>query len=391
MKIRLATQKDKEGVYKTIGYCFNSSQSTIKENINNTDYNTYEQFIVALDDEESKIESVVSVVPFEVFFEGKKVNFGGIAGVSSLPENRGGGNIAGIMAYALNYMKEKNMILSGLGPFAFQFYRKFGYEWCYTWQLVTIPIDDLKNFPAAFTYKQLFKDEADIVEKFRNEINQKINGPIIRDERIINDKWNYYLSSNSHVYAAYNEQNEMVSYMVFHQEGREIKVSEMYFKDEISRQYLLNFLYRHRSMVDKVELVLTTDDEIRNILPTPRIQYWHWPNKMGRVVMVKEALELLNIEEPFETSYNLKVNDSLADWNNKTFHICCVNGHLVVEETNDPEDFEITIQRLSQITLGHLSAKDAVKLNLIKVNNENKLKALYKTFTKRTTMLWQEF
>ncbi len=390
MIIRLANEKDREGVYKTIGYCFNNNQSSINHNIQYGDYNKYEQFIVALDDNEN-VESVTSVVPFQVYFEGKKVNFGGIAGVSSLPENRGSGNIAGIISYALKYMKEKNMILSGLGPFAFQFYRKFGYEWCYTWQLVTIPIDDLKNFPAATTYKQLFEEDAFIVEEFRNEVNQKVNGPILRDERIIHDKWASYTSSNSHVYAAYNDHHEMVSYMVFSQSGREIKVSEMYFKDEISRQYLLNFLYRHRSMVDKVELTLMTDDEIRNILPSPRINYWHWPNKMGRVVMVKEALELLNIEDCFEDSYNLKVLDLHADWNNKTFNISCQNGHLIVKETNEPEDFEISIQRLSQITLGHLSAKEAVKYNFIKILNQNKTKLLYKSFSKRTTMLWQEF
>ena len=389
MKFRLANENDRKAVYETIGYCFNTHEDGIKNNIENGPLNKYEQFIVAENDN-NEVESVFSIVPFDVFFEGEIVKFGGVAGVSSLPEHRGAGNITGLFKYALQYMKDNNMILSGLGPFAYQYYRMYGYEWTYTWQLVNIKINDLKGFKAASKYKKLTRENAEEFENFRNECNKKINGPIIRDERIINEKWNHYKNSVSHVYAAY-ENDEIVSMMVYKQEGREIKVSEMYFKNETARQYLLNFLYRHRSMTDSVELVLAVDDEIRNILPTPRLNYWHWPNKMGRVVMVKEALELLKLEESFEGSYVIKVNDEHAPWNNKNFKLSCNNERLVVNECEEKEDFEVSIQRLSQLVLGHVSGKEAIKLELIKVNNQEKEKLLKKTFSKRTTMLWQEF
>ena len=389
MKFRLANENDRKAVYETIGYCFNTHEDAIKNNIENGPLNKYEQFIVAENDN-NEVESVFSIVPFNVYFEGEIVKFGGVAGVSSLPENRGAGNITGLFKFALQYMKDNNMILSGLGPFAYQYYRMYGYEWTYTWQLVNIKINDLKGFKAASKYKKLTRENAEEFENFRNECNKKINGPIIRDERIINEKWNHYKNSVSHVYAAY-ENDEIVSMMVYKQEGREIKVSEMYFKNETARQYLLNFLYRHRSMTDSVELVLAVDDEIRNILPTPRLNYWHWPNKMGRVVMVKEALELLKLEECFEGSYVIKVNDEHAPWNNKNFKLSCNNERLVVNECEEKEDFEVSIQRLSQLVLGHVSGKEAIKLELIKVNNQEKEKLLKKTFSKRTTMLWQEF
>lgn len=389
MKIRLATNKDKKQIYETMGYCFNTPRQAILNNIENGNLES-ERMIVATDDNDD-VKSLVSIVPFKVNFEGKVVGFGGAAGVSSLPENRGEGNIANLFTFALTYMKEHNMILSGLGPFAFQYYRKFGYEWCYTWQLVTIGIDDLKSFKPAPKYKRFFKEDASIVEEFRNRITSKMNGPIVRDEKIIEDKWNHYFASNSYVYGALNENDELVSYMVYKQEGREIKVSEMYFTNETSRQYLLNFLYRHRSMTDKVELVLTVDDEIRNIIPTPRINYWNWPNKMGRVVMVKEALELMNIEDEFNDPFTIKVNDAQADWNNKTFKISCKNHSLIVEESTDTADFEVSIQRLSQLILGHISGKQALDFEFLTVNNSAKEPLIKKTFTKRTTMLWQEF
>ena len=390
MKIRLATEKDRVGVYEAIGYCFNSDRGTIDNNIKNGTLNKHEQFIVTVD-ENDDVLSTFSIVPFNINFEGKSVKFGGIAGVSSLPEHRGQGNITAMFEVALNHMKENGVILSGLGPFAFQYYRMMGYEWCFTWQLVSIPIEHLKGFSAAYKYKEIRRENAQELEDFRNKCNKNINGPVIRDQHLIHEKWNQYTNERKRVYAALNENDEIVSAMVYNQEGREIKVSELYFTTETSRQYLLNFLYRHRSMTDSVELIVTTDDEVRNILPTPRIKYWHWPYNMGRVVVVKDALEMLNIKETFEGSYTLKVNDKLANWNNKTFKISCKDNKLSVFECDDPADFEISIQRLSQIVFGHISAEEALKMELIKVNNTEAILSLKKTFTKRTTMLWQAY
>lgn len=390
MKIRLATEKDRVGVYEAIGYCFNSDRGSIDNNIKNGTLNKHEQFIVTVNENE-EVLSTFSIVPFNINFEGKSVKFGGIAGVSSLPEHRGEGNIRSMFEFALSHMKDNNVILSGLGPFAFQYYRMMGYEWCFTWQLVSVPIDHLKSFPSAYKYKEIRRENAGELENFRNKCNKKINGPVIRDEHLIQEKWNQYTNERKRVYAALNEKEEIVSAMVYHQEGREIKVSELYFTSETSRKYLLNFLYRHRSMTDSVELIITTDDEIRNVLPTPRIKYWHWPYNMGRVVMVKEALELLNIENNYEGSYTIKVNDSLASWNNKTFKLYCKDNKLIVSECDEPADFEISIQRLSQLVFGHIGAKEAINMELITINTPSLIPLLINTFTKRTTMLWQAY
>lgn len=390
MKIRLAQEADRRGVYEAMGYCFNNDLNSIENNIKNGDYNKHEQFVVALNDKEEVI-STFAVIPFNMYFEGNVIRFGGIGGVSSLPEHRGEGNISSMFEFSLKYMKDNNMIFSALGPFAFQFYRKMGYEWCYTWQLVSIPINDLKSFPAAPIYRELKEANAKEFNDFRNEVISKMNGPVVRDERLSKEKWDQYKNSRSRVYAACNEKNEILAAMVYHQEGREIKVSELYFKEEIGRQYLLNFLYRHRSMTDSVELIITTDDEVRNILPTPRIKYWHWAYMQGRIVVVEDFLNLIKIEDDFIGSFTIKVNDALASWNNKTFEVESVNNKLCVKESTKEADFEISIQRLSQVAIGHLSGKEALKLNLVKVNNLSKTKLFEKAFSKRTTMLWQAF
>ena len=143
-------------------------------------------------------------------------------------------------------------------------------------------------------------------------------------------------------------------------------------------------------MTEKVELVLHVDDEIRNILPSPRISYWHWPNKMGRVVLVEEALKLLNIKNSFD-NFSIKINDDLAPWNNQTFNVSCVNDKVDVSCVNSLADFEMDINRFSQLIYGHIDASQAIKLNFVKINNKTKIRDFEKLFYKKTTMLWQEF
>ena len=145
MKIRFANENDKAGIYKTMGYCFNTPYNSIKNNIENGSFAKNEKFVVAVDDN-NDIKSLFAIIDYNTYFEGKIAKMAGIAGVSSLPENRGEGNIEDLFKFALKYMNDNDFIFSALGPFAFQYYRKFGYEWCYTWQLVSIPIEDLKNF-----------------------------------------------------------------------------------------------------------------------------------------------------------------------------------------------------------------------------------------------------
>ena len=90
--IKIATEKERSAVYKTMGYCFNWSEDSINNNIENGSYNKYEEFVVSLNDKE-ELESVFAIIPYDVYFEEKVIKFGGIGGVSSLPENRGAGNI----------------------------------------------------------------------------------------------------------------------------------------------------------------------------------------------------------------------------------------------------------------------------------------------------------
>lgn len=388
MGVRLANDKDKKSLFSIMGYSFNSGNRDIEYNISRTDYDLNGWLV---NEENNIVTSAVKINEFDMMFDGKPVKMGGVGGVCSAPEYRNNGGVKNILTYSLNYMREKGIYFSALGPFAYEFYRKYGWEWGFTYQLVNIPVNHLKDFPLAAKYVPLTKDDNALIESFRLKYIKNINGPVIRSENMCNDRWGTFYNNFTHTYASYDENDNITAIAFFRIDGKVLRCEELYFLKEIGRQHMLRFFFSHRSQVDEVELQLLRDDDIRTILPTPRIRFWEWANMMVRVIDVKAALELLNSFIPFKENLYIKVIDEQAEWNHKTFKIKNNKNNINVEISNYRPDFEITIQRLSQLILGFTSGKQAVKLDHLKVLNEKKLNAFYCLFQKKSTMIWQPF
>lgn len=389
MSILLATEKDHDEIIKVMATCFDWNVEDMLKERKNIPINNHEQFFV-YKNENNEIESLLSVVSFDAFYEGNVVKYGGIAGVSTLPQYRKKGNIRKIMEKAIEYMYENNMIISGLGPFKFEFYRQFGYEWCYDFQIINCKLDYLKDFKKADSYKTFTYKSANIVERFRNKIICDVNGAIYRDDHFIKQQWDKYKSKRSKVIGAYYN-HKLVSYMIINFQKDTIKVDEMYYQDESSRQYLLGYLSKYIGKYEKVEFLLQIQDNLRTILPSPRITTWRWPNMMGRIIDVKKVLELYKVNRPFKKDFNMKVVDYMNLHNNKTFNISYENNKLIVKETDEKDDICININRLSQLLFGFLSAKELIEIGEINISNKSTIPLIESLFTKRKTMIWQEF
>ena len=388
--IRLAKPEDKERYYTMLSYCFNMGNASIENNVNK-DYFPMDEIIV--NEVNGEISSSVHVVPFMMHFDHKTYPMGGIAGVSSFPESRDHGGIKEILTYSLQYMKEKGMIFSALGPFSFEFYSKYGWEWGFVFQKLKLPIQDLAKTKKAHHYQSLSKKDDEIVNLFRKQYACKFNGSIDFSLSIRENRWQNFYQNFTHCYAAYDDSNQIEAIAFFRIENRILICDELYFLSETGRQHMLHLFYTHRSQVDQVELLLPKDDNIRATLPNPRIQYWEWANMMFRVVCVKEALQAMQLKENNKGKLRLKVHDAQADWNNQIFELIIENNHLIVTELKKQSsyDFEMDIQRLSQLILGFIDGKEALQLELVTCKNVRKEPLFNKIFQKRPTMLWHMF
>lgn len=389
MTVRIAKQEDKRAYYTMLSYCFNMGNSNTENNVQNANFPHDEVLVNEID---GTVTQCVHVVPFDMNFEGKSYKMGGIAGVSSMPEHRDQGGIKDILVQSLSYMKERGMIFSALGPFSFEFYRKYGWEWGFTFQKLKFPISAIAKTPKAKKYVQLTQEDDELVNNFRNEFIKKINGSIYHTEKIRNERWQRFNSQFVHCYASYDDNNQVEAIAFFKIEGRTLNCEEFFFKNETARQHMLHFFYVHRSQVDEIELQLLPSDNFRTLLPSPRIQYWEWANMMFRVVVVEEAFRAMNLNQKLNGKFRLKVIDSQADWNDGIFDIQIQKGKLEISKSNSKNyDFEISIQRLSQLILGFMSGKEAIDLETVLVKNENKKALFMELFTKRPTMLWLMF
>jgi len=109
---------------------------------------------------------------------------------------------------------------------------------------------------------------------------------------------------------------------------------------------------------------------------------WEWANMMFRVVVAKDAFKAMKINPKAKGKFRLKVNDLQAPWNHQVFELIAENGTLDVKEWGNAKayDFEVSIQRLSQLVLGFMSGEEAIQLEVVNIKNQNKIELLKKEF-----------
>ena len=79
-------------------------------------------------EEDGDVRASAAVLPLEVFVDGRPVPMGGIAAVATDPAYRRRGFAGELMRDVLRTMREREMHLSLLHPFAQVFYRAYGWE-----------------------------------------------------------------------------------------------------------------------------------------------------------------------------------------------------------------------------------------------------------------------
>lgn len=71
--------------------------------------------------EEGELSAELTLLPLQVYVQGKAVSMGGIAGVATWPENRRQGLVAKLLSHTLQTMNESGHTLSFLHPFLIPF------------------------------------------------------------------------------------------------------------------------------------------------------------------------------------------------------------------------------------------------------------------------------
>ncbi|KOP68657.1 acetyltransferase [Bacillus sp. FJAT-18019] len=259
------------------------------------------------------LQAKLTIIPLQIYMQGRTINMGGIAGVATWPENRRQGHVNTLLKHALQEMKSKGQTISCLHPFSVPFYRKFGWEVYAEYKKYIIPIN---NFPRKVTVEgRLVRDVHDIptLSDMYQVYASNYNGMLVRDE-----VWwtRSVLTDEVHSVVYYSAEGQATGYALYHLKDKELVCDEFVFFNETARSALWTFFGNHDSRIEQVTMkMVPVDDQLPFILPEPRIIQEVVPYFMARIVDLKSFIEAYAFEPHHEAVITLAVEDSAAPWN----------------------------------------------------------------------------
>ncbi|BBH23454.1 GNAT family acetyltransferase [Paenibacillus baekrokdamisoli] len=270
-------------------------------------------------DEQGRLQSMLTIYPFEVWIQGQAISMGGIASVASWPDSRRQGGVSKLMIHALATMRENGQTISMLAPFSFSFYRKYGYEMvverkAYTMETAHIP--PRVDVPG---HVRLVEKRTELFSGIYEAYASQYSGMLKRDD----NWWKRKIWSKSGSAAIYyGESGEAEGYVIYQVTNRTFTVHEWVELTDAARMALWSFAANHDSMIDKLTLTASMDDSLSFLVPNPRFKQEVVPYFMSRIVDVTSFVEMY----PFSPSNQeeallLKLSDVHAPWNDGVFRM----------------------------------------------------------------------
>ncbi|MDH6672201.1 putative acetyltransferase [Paenibacillus sp. LBL] len=315
-----------------------------------------ERFWGIFDGEE--LQAKLTIIPLQVYMQGKILDMGGIAGVATWPENRRQGHVSTLLKHALQEMKNNGQTLSFLHPFSIPFYRKFGWELFAEYKKYVIPA---AKFPRkAEMPGRIVRGVDDIptLDGIYQAYVSRYHGTLVRDE----GWWKrFVLQGDGHSVVYYSAEGKPTGYALYELKDKELVCDEFVYLNEEARTALWTFFANHDSRIEQVNMVMVPmDDQLPFMLPDPRITQEIIPYFMARIVDLKSFVEQYAFEAQAHHAAELtvEVEDPAAPWNAGLWKLS-VNEEgraKLLELPSDyegPVDLSTDIQSLSALFMGY--------------------------------------
>lgn len=263
--------------------------------------------------ERNELEAKLTLLPLEVYVQGKPVPMGGIAGVSTWPEKRRNGHVSALLTHVLDTMRKDGKLLSLLHPFLVPFYRRFGWELFCDTKKYTLP---LAKFPAKASVPGSVRRggrDIGVLDGLYRSFAAAYNGTLVRSE-----EWWSRSVFDAEMYDAvyYDASGCPQGYALYKIKQNELLIDEFVFANEEARSGLWNFFSDHDSMITSaVVTMVPADDQLPYMLPDPRIKQENHPYFMARIVDVAAFVDIFEFVPDRAGSITVAIEDRHAPWN----------------------------------------------------------------------------
>ena len=320
-----------------------------------------------------------TVLPLEVFVDGRPAPMGGIAAVTTDPAYRRRGYAGELMRAVLRGMREREMHLSMLNPFAHVFYRAFGWELAMEAVAYTLKPTDLSTSP-----------EQRRVRAYREEDLPQMMGLFEKDAaehsccvRRGEGRWRQVLAREDWWAAVYEREGGMEGYILYRMSGwredrephRTLAVQELVWRTAEAREALISFLAAQDPLVFEILHHTPRNEPLHPYLRSSYVKAEIEPEFMLRLVDVEGALKLL--DRPPGEPLVLEVSDDVIEENAGSY---TVGDGGVVRGAEAEERVALDVRRLAQLYAGYLPARQLARHGLVEASSPKALELLEALF-----------
>jgi predicted acetyltransferase len=325
-------------------------------------------------EEDGEIRASTTVLPLESYVEGEWRPMGGISAVMAHPAYRRRGYAGELMRAVLRDMRERDVALSLLSPFAHAFYRVFGYE------LATEAIEyrlkpaDLPTSPEQ-SHLRAYREEdlTSLMELYTAEAK----GHTLSARRS-EGHWKTTLSKKDVDVAVYGRDGDVEGYILYKTSGwqdrdprRTVSVEELVAATQRAREALYSFMAGLDPLVYGIKLFTPRGEPLHPYLRSSHVDAKIEPDQMLRLVDVEGALGFLNRKAV--APLVLEVSDDGVPENAGEF---TVGKGEVIRGVEAGERVSLDVRQLAQLYAGYLPAWDLARHGLIEASSPEALDLL---------------
>lgn len=382
--IRTASEKDTKQIKELWAYCFDDSSEFIDFYFS-TSYKPENTLVY---DDKGCVQSCLQLLPYKIQMRGNPVDICYIVGVATWPEYRGKGHVSELLRQAIELMVDRGVYISILLPFQYEFYRRYGWEICYsllTYKDININIPKIDQSNIQYEKIDINEHAVDLADCYAKFMSQ-FNGYIARDL----NNWLKILKDadldNGRGYII-KEDSKIKGYILYTIQDKALRILEFIYTDAAAKTALLHLALSHKGQVNRIFWKAPSTDATYLSMKDSRGYLEKEAFVMGRILDVEKAFSGLPADNG---SLNIRVNDSFCCKNHRCFNFFS-DGRISVQPTKEAPHAEMTIQTLSQLLWGFLDVDTAIFEGLIKCYGKDAAKNLRLMLPEMKTYIIEEY
>lgn len=327
--------------------------------------------------ESGRLQAALGVINFQCYFGPDVIlPMGGIGAVATLPASRGKGYAGALLDECLARMREAGQLISMLGPFSWQFYQNYGWDWVGVARHYSVPATAIKTPPETENVREAVSEDHAAIREAYARHSRRYRAALVRTEY----QWSDLLADTGSEYTStfvYPGAGGIEGYLSYRGGSRDrLGIKELLSLTAEAQRGLLGLLRRLSMQHSRFEWKAPADDTLWS-------QFYDWeietklsPVFMGRVVDVAGAMEAWKPVEPQNVSVALSVSDQHAPWNEGVWRISCEGDNIRVEKAAGDAQVALDIRAFSQAFFGTPTLPELRGAGRVEVADEAAFQAL---------------